>query len=99
MPLYKRSDSQYWQIEFEISGIRVRRSAETRNRKAAQELEQSLRADVWRQIKLGEQRHTWVDAVEKCRLEDSKQRSWERTERCLKVISEYIPADKDLREI
>jgi integrase len=99
MPLYKRTDSQYWQIEFEISGIRVRRSAETRNRKAAQELEQSLRADVWRQIKLGERRYTWADAIGKCRLEDSAQRSWERTERCLKVIGEYIPPDKDLREI
>ena len=70
MPLYKRSDSQNWQIEFEIAGVRVRRSSETRNRKAAQELEQSLRADVWRQIKLGERRYTWGDAIEKCRLVD-----------------------------
>jgi integrase len=74
-------------------------SAETRNRKAAQELEQSLRADVWRQIKLGERRHTWGDAVEKCRLESASQRSWERTERCLRIIGEYVPADQNLREI
>src|SRR5579862_1484525 len=99
MPLYKRPDSQFWQIEFEISGIRVRRSAETRSRKAAQELEQSLRDDVWRQIRLGERRHTWGDAVKKCRLESSGQRSWERTDRCLKIIGEYIPADRDLGEI
>ena len=99
MPVYKRPNSSYWQIEFEVAGNRIRRSSGTTDRRAAEELEQSLRADVWRQLQLGERRHTWVDAVEKCRLEDGRQKSWDRTERALAVIAEYIPAETDLTEI
>lgn len=99
MSLWKRPDSQFWQIRFEIAGHTVRRSSETTDRRAAQELEKQLRDDLWRQIKLGEKRFTWGDAVAQCRLEDSKQKSWDRTERSLKILGEYFPADQPLIEI
>lgn len=99
MPLYKRSDSSLWQIKIEIGGRIVRRSSGTDDRKAAQELEQQIREELWREIKLGETRYCWRDALEKCRLEDSGQRSFERTERALKIISEYIPEHTLLEEI
>lgn len=75
------------------------RSSGTRDRRAAQEFEEQLRRDLWRQIKLGEKRSTWADAVERCRLEDSRQKSWERTERSIAVLTEYIEPNTLLTEI
>ena len=99
MSLWKRPDSQFWQIRFEIAGHKVRRSSDTTDRRAAQELEKQFRDDLWRQIKLGEKRFTWGDAVERCRLEDSSQKSWERTERSLKILGEYLLPDTPLAEV
>jgi integrase len=93
MPLYKRPGSPYLQIRFEIAGIEIRRSAGTTDRKAAQELEKKLYDDLWRQIKLGEKRHTWDDAVEKCKLEDQGQRSWDRKWRSIQILNEYLAGE------
>src|SRR5688572_23052852 len=90
MPVTKRPDSPYWQVRFEIAGIEVRRSSGCTDKAAAEEFEEKLRADLWRQIRLGERRHTWDEAVEKCRTEDSHQNSWERTERALAWFSEHL---------
>jgi len=99
MALWKRPNSSYWQIRFEIAGREVRQSSGTTDRRTAQELEEQLRRNLWRQIKLGERQYTWGEAVERCRLEDSGQKSWERTERSIKILNEYIPADTPLSEI
>jgi integrase len=99
MALWKRPESPYWQIRFEVAGIEVRRSAETADRRAAQEFEKLLRDNLWRQIKLGERRFTWGDAIDHCRREDSDQKSWERTERSIKILSEYVSIDTLLSEI
>jgi integrase len=99
MALFKIGKSPYWQIRFEIAGLEVRRSAGTRDRRAAQEFEEQLRSELWRRIKLGEQNWTWADALAKCELEDSHQRSWDRTQRSLKILNEYISPDTPLAEI
>lgn len=99
MPLSKSPNSPYWQIRFEVAGIEVRRSARTRDKLAAQELERRLQDELWRQVKLGEQRYTWADALKKCELEDSHQKSWERTRRSIKVLNEYIPPNTLRTEI
>jgi integrase len=97
--LFKDPRSPYWQTRVEIAGREVKRSPGTRDRRAAQEFEEQLRRDLWRQIKLGEKRSTWADAVERCRLEDSRQKSWERTERSIAVLNEYIESNTLLTEI
>jgi integrase len=99
VPLSKRRKSTYWQIRFEVAGVEIRRSSGTSDRRAAQELEEQLRRDAWRQIKLGEQRWTWGDALKRCELEDSHQKSWDRTKRSLSILNEYLSADTLLSEI
>lgn len=56
MSLVKRPDSIFWWISITTpSGKRVRRSTGTANKKAAQEMHDRLKADLWRQEQLGEQ--------------------------------------------
>jgi integrase len=90
MPVHKRPDSDYWQIRFTIAHRTVRCSSGVIDRAAAEELEEKLRRRLWRQIKLGEKRFTWDQAVERCRAEDSHQRSWERTERALERLDRFL---------
>lgn len=55
MSIQKRPDSDLWWIDISTpSGKRIRRSTGTKNRKAAQELHDRLRAQLWRQDMLGE---------------------------------------------
>lgn len=90
MPVTKRPDSPYWQIRFELAGVEVRRSSGSTDKATAEEFEERLRADLWRQIRLGEKRHTWDEAVERCTSEDSHQNSWERTERALTWFAPHL---------
>lgn len=98
MSVKKRKGSPYWQIKFQLAGISVRRTSQSTSRAAAEELEEQLRRDLWRQIKLGERRFTWDDAVEQFTKENSAQKSWERTQRCITILSEYL-AEAQLVEI
>lgn len=90
MPVKRRPGSPYWQIKFKLAGRTVRRSSGVTDKLAAEELEDQLRRALWRQIKLGEKHHTWEDAVQKCKEEDSLQRSWERTERCIERLDRFF---------
>jgi integrase len=90
MPVHKRPDSEFWQIRFRILKRTVRRSSGVTDRVAAEELEQELRRHLWRQIKLGEKHYTWDQAAERCRLEDSHQASWERTERSIGRLNRFL---------
>ena len=91
MSVYKTPASPYWQIRFEISGHKVKRSSGTRDKRAAEKLEGILRADLWRQIEFGEQRWTWDDAVEKFRLETGGKP--DRTWRSIKILNEYLAGE------
>lgn len=56
MSLVKRPDSTLWWISLTTpGGKRVRRSTGTSNKRAAQELHDRLKADLWRQERLGEE--------------------------------------------
>lgn len=56
MPIRKDKTSGVWWIDLRSpSGKRVRRSAKTTERKAAQEYHDKLKVELWRQDKLGEQ--------------------------------------------
>ncbi|HEY9035567.1 MAG TPA: tyrosine-type recombinase/integrase [Pseudomonadales bacterium] len=54
-----------WWVDFRSpNGKRIRRSAETEDRRQAQEYHDRLKAELWRVHKLGErQRRTWQEAV------------------------------------
>ncbi|PYE21316.1 phage integrase family protein [Paraburkholderia silvatlantica] len=55
MPIRKDKKSGIWHLDIRTpGGQRIRRSAETSDRKAAQEYHDRLKADLWRQDKLGE---------------------------------------------
>jgi hypothetical protein len=45
MPVHRRKAGVYW-VEFQLAGVRVHRSARTRDRRAAEALEAKLREDV-----------------------------------------------------
>jgi hypothetical protein len=63
MGILKRGTT--WWIDITApGGQRVRQSAETTDRKAAKELHDRLKHDLWRQAKLGDKpRYTWEDAA------------------------------------
>ncbi|HVT35759.1 MAG TPA: site-specific integrase [Nevskiaceae bacterium] len=63
MSIYRRGE--VWWIRFTgPDGKRVRKSAETTDKRAAQELHDRLKAEAWRSRNLGEQpKSTWDDAV------------------------------------
>ncbi|MGE8674228.1 tyrosine-type recombinase/integrase [Achromobacter kerstersii] len=56
MPIRKDETSGIWQVDIRVPGVpRVRCSSGTTDRQAAQEYHDKLKADLWRQAKLGEQ--------------------------------------------
>nr|WP_249279166.1 site-specific integrase [Bordetella genomosp. 5] len=56
MPIRKDETSGIYQIDIRVPGVpRIRRSSGTTDRKSAQELYDTLKAQLWRQAKLGEQ--------------------------------------------
>jgi len=55
MPIRKDKKSGIWHLDIRTpGGQRIRRSTETTDRKAAQEYHDRLKADLWRQDKLGD---------------------------------------------
>lgn len=73
MAVYKRNkkpDSPYW-CRFSIGGRSVRKSCYTTDKQKAEQYEQALRDRYWRQAKLGENVHTWKEAVARLRKEAS----------------------------
>lgn len=94
MSVRRRKGSPYFQIRFKIAGREVRTTARTATRREAELLEEQLRSDLWRQIQLGEKRHTWEDAVERLHAEHTENpgrwRAFERTERILEHLSPLL---------
>lgn len=58
----RKAGGPYW-VRFRIGGQDIFRSSGTTDRRQAQEFEQALRNHYWRQTKLGEEVHTWGEAV------------------------------------
>lgn len=64
MTILKRGNSKYWYVQFQIGGRTVIRSSRTINRKAAEQLETSLRSQVHAEKYLGQKRSiTFADAL------------------------------------
>lgn len=93
MPLYRDPQSQYWYVRFSIGGVKVRRSTQTTDRLAAEEFESKLRADLWRQVRLGERpRYTWPEAVERWHRE-ADTRGRDRDRERLKWFAQYLGSE------
>jgi integrase len=98
MPLYRQHKSPYWWVRFAVGGVKVRRSTGTADRTAANEFEAKLRADLWRQHRLGERpRYTWKEAVDRWYLEATG-REKERNRERLRWFAQYLD-DLPLTEI
>lgn len=64
MRFYRRSEADAWKVDFWHNGRRFRRSAGTRDRKAAQEWADKCKAEFWREDRLGQRPAvTWDAAV------------------------------------
>ena len=62
MSLYKPPNSENWYLSISHQGQRIRQSAGTPDRKAAQEYHDKYKAELWREGKLGEPFATFGDA-------------------------------------
>lgn len=71
MAVFKRKPGGHYWVRFRIGGKDIFRSARTYDRDQAQEYEQSLRNRYWRQVQLGEQIHTWGEAVLRLKRESA----------------------------
>ncbi len=74
MSLFKRGTT--WWVRFSTpSGQQIRRSAQTTNKQLAQEYHDRLKADYWRQSKIGDKpRRKWEEAVERWLLEKKREK-------------------------
>jgi len=100
MPIKIRDDSGIWWLDFyDPNGKRVRKSCETTDKKQAQEYHDSLKAELWRQHKLGERpRYSWQEAVVKYIGENQSQRSIKTTKENLRYLDKFL-SHKRLDEI
>lgn len=77
MSIYKRGKTYHIDLPLG-NGQRLRRSAETDDRKAAQELHDQLKAQVWRQVQLGErQPRAFDEAADRWLIEHASDKAIE----------------------
>jgi integrase len=99
MSIRKDKASGIWHIDITVDGKRIQRSSGTSNRKAAKELEDSLRSQLWREQKLGElPRVTWEQLVVAYVEEKSEKRSIEDDKDKLRWLDRYFKG-KEITEI
>lgn len=99
MALCKRN--KIWWIRFSHQGERIQQSAGTTNKIAAQELHDRLKADLWRQSKLGKKpERTWQEAVVRWldEVKDKRKRSMESAMIQLRWLDSHL-RNKKLSEI
>ncbi|BBB14756.1 putative phage integrase [Candidatus Rickettsiella viridis] len=88
-----------WWIRLSHNGKRIQRSTGTSNKLAAQELHDQLKADLWRQVKLGEKpERTWQEAVVKWLKVSAHKRSLNHDKFNLAWLTPYL-RNKKLSEI
>ncbi len=89
MSLYKRKNT--WWVRFTApDGTRVRRSAQTKSKVAAQEFHDKLKAQYWDAIKLGQKpQRTWQEAVIRWLSETRHKASHEDDKMNLRWLDQY----------
>ena len=91
MSLYKQAGSDHWFVDIAVKGQRIRRSAGTASKQAAQEWHDRLKADLWRQEKLGDQPdRDWDAAVKRFFVEKADKRTLEHDRKMLRWSAPYL---------
>jgi hypothetical protein len=87
-----RKRGAVWWIDFTTpSGERIRRSAETGDKTAAQEYHDRVKAEVWRQDKLDEgPKRSWNDAVVRWCAEQSHKATAEEDKSKLRWLDRFL---------
>lgn len=100
MSLIKRKKSSLWRIDFVApNGERIRRSTGTDERRAAQELHDKLKSEVWRVQRLGDRpKHIWQDAVVRWLREQCHKASLKDDKQKLRWLHPHL-ADRELGTI
>lgn len=100
MSLTKRKESSAWWIDFVApNGERIRRSTQTADRKAAQELHDKLKSEVWRIQRLGDRpKRVWQEAAIRWLREQKHKASIRDDQRMLRWLDPFL-ADRDLESI
>ncbi len=99
MSIYKQPGSDHWFVDLSVAGQRIRRSTGTSVKAQAQQLHDQLKADLWRQSKLGESPDkTWDDAVVRFIREKSDNRTIDNDKMMLSWSKPYLKG-KRLSEI
>lgn len=83
--LYKRGSK--WWVRFTARGREIRVTSGTDRRELAEEFEQRLREAIWREKALGQEVHTWEEAIERWFREKAHKRSLERDRQAFKAIN------------
>src|SRR5579863_6429514 len=90
MSLYKRGDT-WWVCFTSRRGKRIRRSAGTTDRKAAEEYHDRLKAETWRVEQLGERpTRTWAEAAVKWLKEKAHKSSSEKDKEILRWLDPWL---------
>lgn len=99
MRVYRRFDGGPWWVDFWHAGRRVRKSAGTTDRQAAQEFGDRLKADLWRESRLGDRPAvSWDNAVLDWLAASGELRSIEDRRDQLRWLSKHL-AGKPLAAI
>jgi integrase len=90
--LYRRNDGPTWWIDITPpGGRRIRRSTGTEDRKAAEEYEAKLKAELWRVARLGErERHSWPEAALRWMRETETKRSHQDDVNLLRWLDPHL---------
>jgi integrase len=86
--LYKRGKN--WWVRFTIRGREVRVTSGTDRKALAEEFERRLRDQIYREIDLGEVRHSWEEAKERWLKEKAHKRSLARDRQAFAALDHYL---------
>jgi integrase len=92
MSIYKRKGAAVWWIQLTTpDGRRIQQSARTTERKAAQELHDTIKAEFWRQKHLKHKpRRKWQEAVTHWLTESAHKRSLEEDRKILRWLHPFL---------
>lgn len=92
MPIFKRTNGKNWIIQVTLpNGKRIQHSSGTDNKQQAQELHDRLKAQLWREAKLGDKpKYSWEEAVIRWMSEQSHKRSLIDDKRIFNWLHDYL---------
>lgn len=88
--LYRRANSPFWWVRFQLDGREIRISTGTRDRAQAEEFETEARSRAWRQARLGERPVVkWEQATKRWLANTQKRSKW-RDEAIIAWFGEHL---------